>query len=189
MRNENIQQIKTFSKVNRKFVVNTEWDVNVVSLLSQSSLHKSTAGPNASLQDTDKPRDFLPDIAMDATPIILPAAAGRPPLKRDIVPSISASATSSAFPIYQQGDFDVQTLFIPGLTANSATTCTATSSAQIITTTVPVWSCTACPSLYNALLVSPSAVWGPAGIPSPPPAYPVRSRSFHLLCGCFDRMC
>ena len=25
MRNENIQQIKTFSKVNRKFVVNTEW--------------------------------------------------------------------------------------------------------------------------------------------------------------------
>lgn len=49
MRNENIQQIKTFSKVNRKFVVNTEWDVSVVSLLSRSSLHKSTTGLNASL--------------------------------------------------------------------------------------------------------------------------------------------
>ena len=33
MRNMNIQQIKTFSKVNRKFVVNTEWDMNVVSTL------------------------------------------------------------------------------------------------------------------------------------------------------------
>ena len=33
MRNTNIQQIKTFSKVNRKIVVNTEWDVNVVSTL------------------------------------------------------------------------------------------------------------------------------------------------------------
>lgn len=32
MRNTNINQIKTFSKVNRKYVINTEWDVNVVSL-------------------------------------------------------------------------------------------------------------------------------------------------------------
>lgn len=30
MCNTNIKQIKTFSKVNRKFVVNTEWDVDVV---------------------------------------------------------------------------------------------------------------------------------------------------------------
>ena len=30
MHNTNIKQIKTFSKVNRKFVVNTKWDVDVV---------------------------------------------------------------------------------------------------------------------------------------------------------------
>ena len=33
MRNLNIEQIKTFSKVNRKFVVKTEWDVHLVSLI------------------------------------------------------------------------------------------------------------------------------------------------------------
>ncbi|KAM0800811.1 hypothetical protein BDR22DRAFT_889161 [Usnea florida] len=75
MRNMNIQQIKTFSKVNRKFVVNSEWDVNV---------------------DLDKPRDFLPDIAMDATPIVLPQAAGRPPLKRDILSRVSTTAPTSS---------------------------------------------------------------------------------------------
>ena len=122
---------------------------------------------------------------MDATPIILPAAAGRPPMKRAVLPADSASsgnlssvassgpATSSATGLtYQQGIFDVKTLYIPGLIANSATTCTATSGATTITTTVPIWSCTACFTPYNALFVSPVSVSGPVGIPSPPPSYP-----------------
>ena len=126
------------------------------------------------LQDTDKPRDFIPDIALDAVPINLPAAAGRPPLKRDAPSSITTSNTQpSSTLVYQQGDFNVETLSIRNLTGNSATACKATSSSQIITTTVPVWTCTSCPTPYNALFVSPISVRGPAGIPSPPPGYPV----------------
>ena len=105
-------------------------------------------------------------------------------MKRAVLPADSASssvsssvassgpATSAADPAYQQGIFDVKTLYIPGLIANSATTCTATSGAAIITTTVPIWSCTACSTPYNALFVSPVSVSGPVGIPSPPPSYP-----------------
>ncbi|KAL1980203.1 hypothetical protein VTN96DRAFT_4469 [Rasamsonia emersonii] len=70
MRNPNIDQIITFSKVNRKFVVNVAWDVN---------------------RDTDKPRDYLPEISMDAVPIVLPPEAGRPPMKR------STSTTGKAW--------------------------------------------------------------------------------------------
>ena len=122
-------------------------------------------------QDTDKPRDFLPDISMDATPIILPVEAGRPPLKRRDSGATLLNGAESTSISYQQGNFDVETLFFPNLTANTVTACTATSNSTLVTTTVPVWSCTSCPSSYNAILVSPKSVWGPAGIPSPPPGY------------------
>ncbi|KAF4633036.1 hypothetical protein G7Y89_g5086 [Cudoniella acicularis] len=63
MRNLNIDQIITFHKdaKTNKFVQSVGWDV-----------HK----------DLDKPRTHIPDTHMDATPIILPAAAERPALKR-----------------------------------------------------------------------------------------------------------
>lgn len=111
---------------------------------------------------------------MDATPIVLPAEAGRPPLKRDAASAVSAPAA------YQIGLFDVKTISVSGLTTDSATTCTATSASVVITTTVPIWSCTSCPTAYNAIFVSPVSIGGPVGVPSPPPGYQV-SHSFDAL--------
>ncbi|KAI9675993.1 MAG: hypothetical protein M1817_000736 [Caeruleum heppii] len=66
MRNTNIKQIVTFYKKpnDHRFTRDVAWDVD---------------------RDTDKPRDFLQDIAMDAAPIIIPPEMGRPPLKRDVI--------------------------------------------------------------------------------------------------------
>ena len=121
-------------------------------------------------QDTDKPRNFLPDIAMDAVPIVLPPEAGRPPMKRDTLPSGAISSVG-----YQKGLFEVKTTSISDLTADSATICTATSASVVITTTVPIWSCSSCSTPYNAIVVSPVSIVGSAGIPSPPPGYKVGS--------------
>ena len=79
----------------------------------------------------------------------------------------------TAAPQFQQGDFVVKTISVSPLTADSATACTATSGTELITTTVPVWQCTDCPTPYNAIFASPVTVWGPPGVPSPPPGYPV----------------
>ena len=106
---------------------------------------------------------------MDAVPIELPAAADRSPMKRDT----SDNRVSSIG--YQKGLFDVKSTSISDLTADSATVCTATSASAIVTTTVPVWSCSACPTPYNAVFVSPVSVAGVAGIPSPPPGFKVGS--------------
>ena len=121
-------------------------------------------------QNSDKPRDFLPAIAMDAVPIVLPQAAGRPPLKRDTMPGGGLSSID-----YQKGLFEVKTTSIADLKADSATVCTATSASSVINTTVTVWSCSSCPTPYNAIVVSPVSVVGSAGIPSPPPGYKVGS--------------
>ncbi|KAL8670908.1 MAG: hypothetical protein Q9168_004575 [Polycauliona sp. 1 TL-2023] len=149
MRNLNIQKIVTFYKTTRtpgnppKFVQDTQWDVD-------------RAG--------DKKRTDLADIAMDATPIQLPPEAGRGPLrKRQTAPDDTL--------IYQAGLFDVKTTSFAGLVSDSATICTATNLTTTITTTVPIWLCTACPTPYNAIFVSPVSVIGPPGIPSPPPGY------------------
>ena len=129
-------------------------------------------------QNTDKPRDFLPDIAMDAVPIVLPQAAGRPPLKRDTLPSGGLASIS-----YQKGLFEVKTTSIFNLISDSVTVCTATSGSAVITTTVPIWSCTSCATPNNAIVVSPVSVAGSAGIPSPPPGYKVGSwQSKSLWC-------
>ncbi|KAL8685335.1 MAG: hypothetical protein Q9224_005858, partial [Gallowayella concinna] len=150
MRNLNIQKIVTFYKTKRtpgnppKFVQNTQWDVD---------------------RPGDKKRTDLQDIAMDATPIQLP---GRGPLrKREAAPD----TTTTSLLQYQAGLFDVKTTSFDSLTSDSVTVCTATSSSNVITTTVPIWSCTACPAPYNAIFVSPVSVIGPPGIPSPPPGY------------------
>lgn len=107
---------------------------------------------------------------MDAVPIMLPQVADRPPLKRDTLPSGGLSSIG-----YQKGLFEVKTTSISDLTADSATVCTATSASAVITTTVPIWSCSFCPTPYNAIVVSPVSVAGSAGIPSPPPGYKVGS--------------
>ena len=176
MRNLNVNKIVSFYKTKRepgkppKFVQTTQWDVSVVSRqLSTRLVHKMMLTKE---QNTDKPRDLIPDIAMDASPIVLPAAAGRPPLKRNALPSSASSSIG-----YQKGLFDVKTTSISGLTADSATACTATSASAVITTTVPIWSCSSCPTPYNAILVSPVSLIGSAGIPSPPPGYKVSSSS------------
>lgn len=105
---------------------------------------------------------------MDAVPIVLPQAANRPPLKRDKLPSGGLSSIH-----YQEGLFEVKTTLISGVTADSATVCTATSDSTFITTTVSIWSCSSCTAPYNAIVVSPVSVAGSAGIPSPPPGYKV----------------
>lgn len=122
------------------------------------------------MQNTDKPRDFLPDIAMDAVPIVLPRAADRPPLKRDTLPSDGLSSIG-----YQKGLSEVRTTSISDLTADSATVYTATSASAVVTTTVPIWSCSSCHTPYNAILISPVSIAGSAGVPSPPPGYKVGS--------------
>ena len=127
-------------------------------------------------QNLDKPREFLPDIAMDAVPIVLPQAAGRPPLKRDTLPGGGLSSID-----YQKGLFEVKTTSIANMKADSATVCTATSASSVITTIVPIWSCSACPTPYNAIVVSPVSVVGSAGIPSPPPGHKVGSRKSKSL--------
>ena len=107
---------------------------------------------------------------MDAVPIVLPQAANRPPLKRDTLPTGGLSSID-----YQKGLFEVKTISISSLTADSATICTATNASAVITTTVPIWSCKSCPGPYNGIVVSPVSVAGSAGIPSPPPGYKVCS--------------
>ncbi|OOQ83041.1 hypothetical protein PEBR_38392 [Penicillium brasilianum] len=61
MRNTNVNQIISFYKQGRKFVTNIEWDVTT---------------------DTQYPRTYLSDLAMDAVPITLPASANRASMKR-----------------------------------------------------------------------------------------------------------
>ncbi|KAL8702969.1 MAG: hypothetical protein Q9201_003852 [Fulgogasparrea decipioides] len=101
MRNLNINKIITFYKTKRepgkppRFVQNVAWDVD-------------RAG--------DKPRNFLEDIAMDASPIILPPEAGRPPLKRNLIARDGAPAIE-----YQEGLFDVKMVLAPSLKSDSAT--------------------------------------------------------------------
>ncbi|KAL8802308.1 MAG: hypothetical protein Q9182_003886 [Xanthomendoza sp. 2 TL-2023] len=153
MRNLNIQKTVTFYKTKRtpgnppKFMQDTQWDVG---------------------RPGDKKRTDLQDIAMDATPIQLPAEAGRGPLrKREAAPNV----TSTSLLQYQAGLFDVKTTSIDNLKSDSATVCTATSSLEVITTTIPIWSCTACSEPYNAIFVSPVSVVGSPGVPSPPPGY------------------
>lgn len=130
------------------------------------------------MQNTDKPRDFLPDIAMDAVPIVLPPAADRPPLKRDALPTGGNSSIG-----YEKGLSGVRRTSISNLTADSATVWSATSASAVITTTVPIWSCSSFPTPYNATVVSPGSVAGHVGIPSPPSGYKVGSlQSKSLWC-------
>ncbi|KAH8659000.1 hypothetical protein BGZ61DRAFT_540341 [Ilyonectria robusta] len=76
MRNTNINQIVTFYKNGRKFETKVEWD--------------------ATRDAATHPRNEFDDIAMDASPIVLPAAAGRAPLKkrRAFVPRFEGSNTT-----------------------------------------------------------------------------------------------
>ncbi|KAL9082948.1 MAG: hypothetical protein Q9165_008729 [Trypethelium subeluteriae] len=64
MRNLNIKQIVSFHKEGRSFVTKVEWNAD-----EDQAIH---------------PRNELDDIAMDASPIMLPPEAGRQPLKRDV---------------------------------------------------------------------------------------------------------
>lgn len=111
-----------------------------------------------------------------ADTVIKPAV--EPVAEPAIKPAVGPPVEPVAKPVvFQQGNYVVRTVAVPELNANSVTTCTAMSDWQTITTTVPLWSCTACQSPYNAIFPSPVDLWGPAGIPSPPPGYPVCSSS------------
>lgn len=180
MRNLNVNKIVTFYKSKRelgkpppRFVQTTQWDVAIVSSLLHARLLRAFVLIRA--QNTDKPRNFLPEIAMDAVPILLPQEAKRSPLKRDTLPSRGLSSIG-----YQKGVFEVKTTSISDLSAESATY-TATSASALITTTVPIWSCSSCPAPYNAIFVSPVSVAGSAGIPSPLPGYKVEFRQSKLM--------
>lgn len=106
MRNLKIKQIVTFYKTKRepgkrpRFVQNVAWDVDRVSILF--SAIPSQYDTDDSKQDKDKPRNFVADVALDASPIILPPEAGRPPLRRGLI------SRGGVAPIeYQAGPFDV----------------------------------------------------------------------------------
>ena len=105
---------------------------------------------------------------------MLPPQANRPPLKRDATGNLAPTIN------YQRGLLDVRTISIHDMTTNIATVCTATSISAVITTTVPVWLCTTCPTPYNAVFVSPVSVSGIRGVPSPPSGYKVGQNTHEM---------
>ncbi|KAL8685163.1 MAG: hypothetical protein Q9224_005936, partial [Gallowayella concinna] len=124
MRNLNIQKIVTFYKTKRtpgnapKFVLDTQWDVD---------------------RPGDMKRTDLPDIAMDATPILLPPEAGRGPLKkREAAPD----TTTTSLLQYQAGLFDVKTASFDSLTADSVTPLTAGADMKVTPVSLPTDSST-----------------------------------------------
>ncbi|KAF7555949.1 hypothetical protein G7Z17_g1787 [Cylindrodendrum hubeiense] len=120
MRNPNIKQIKTFYKKDGdyRFTVDLAWDAD-----ADAATH---------------PRTEFDDIVMDASPITLPAAAGRDPLKRRsaFIPLIGRSnSTLTTAPLDVDTTTTFQTLIYPSSTPSSIQLTTAIETPAVDSTT------------------------------------------------------
>ena len=79
---------------------------------------------------------------------------------------------STVQPTFDHGVFSIETISVPGLTADSATTLILTGPSTTQTSLVPIWHCTTnCANDYYGILVIPPIVTGIPGNVYPPPGY------------------